>query len=174
MVEGERRGADINLQDITYDGSIKDRYLSGGLGQLTDGTEGHTNFRLDPLGVGVKGYDWIGWRNESMGGKPITIILKFDTVRNFTSLRIHCNNLFKKDVRVFKMAEVFFSVGGYYYLGNPVIYKYMRDELIEYARTTIIPLQHNYGQYVKIQLYFDAKWLLISEVQFESGKLTLL
>ena len=171
MQQGERRGADINLLDFTYDGTtIENVYLSGGLGQLTDGVEGQSNFRLDPHGLGIKGYDWIGWRNETFHNKPVEIIFKFNEIRNFSSMRIHCNNMFSKDVRVFKTAQLYFSVGGLYYTGEPIVFKYMRDILIEYARPVIIQLNHKIGQYVKVLLYFDAKWLMVSEVVFESSK----
>ena len=71
----------------------------------------------------IQGYEWIGWRNESLSSKPVEIVFKFDTVRNFTSLRIHANNLFAKDVRVFKMAVIWFSIGGKYYLKDPVEFR---------------------------------------------------
>ncbi len=46
MQQGERRGTDIALLDFTYDGNLeRDVMLSGGLGQLTDGVEGQSNFR---------------------------------------------------------------------------------------------------------------------------------
>ena len=32
MRQGERRGTEVDLLDFTYDGKIKDRFLSGGLG----------------------------------------------------------------------------------------------------------------------------------------------
>ena len=55
MHQGERRGAEVDLYDFTYDGKVDESKLSGGLGQLTDGEEGSTNFRLDPQGIGKKG-----------------------------------------------------------------------------------------------------------------------
>ena len=57
MPQGESRGIDVDLFDITYDGTLQDNNLSGGLGQLTDGIEGLSNFRLDPLQLGFKGYE---------------------------------------------------------------------------------------------------------------------
>ena len=170
MLQGERRGNDINLSDFTYDGRNEDGMLSGGMGQLMDGDEGQHNFRLDPQALGVKGYDWVGWRNESMAGRQVEITFKFDSVRNFTDLRIHSNNMFGKDVRVFKTARVYFSIGGKYYLSDPIVFRFMRDILIEYARCVIIPLHHRIAQYVKLQLEFDARWMMISEVQFDSGE----
>ena len=166
MHQGERRGSDINLMDYTYDGDRKNDNLSGGMGQLFDGVEGQHNFRLDPHGLGIKGYDWVGWRNDST---KVEIVFKLDDVRNFTDIRIHTNNMFTKDVRVFKTARISFSVGGKYFLGEPVVFRFMRDTLIEYARYVIIPLHHRVGQYAKVQLEFDDRWLMISEIQFDSG-----
>ena len=65
---------------------------------------------------------------------------------------------------------MFCSVGGKYYSGQPVILEYMKDSLIEYARYVVIPINHRVGKYVKIQLYFESRWIMISEIQFESGK----
>lgn len=48
------------------------------------------------------GYEWVGWRNDTFGmaGKPVEMIFEFDTVRNFTSIVLHTNNMFTKDVAV--------------------------------------------------------------------------
>ena len=55
MRQGDRRGSEVDLFDFTYDGNVVNGYLSGGLGQLVDGSEGHDNFRLDPYDVGHRG-----------------------------------------------------------------------------------------------------------------------
>ena len=52
MEDGDPRGGDDGLLDLTYDGSRVDGFLSDGLGQLTDGETGHTNFRVDAIGLG--------------------------------------------------------------------------------------------------------------------------
>ena len=170
MPQGERRGTEVDLYDFTYDGKIADTQLTGGLGQLTDGELGESNFRLDPKGLGNKGYEWVGWRNETHRGKPVEITFKFDDVRNFSTILIHANNMFNKDVRVFKRAKVWFSIGGEYFPSDPFEFRYMRDTLIEYARKVIIIIPNRIGKFVKLQLYFDSKWLMISEIQFESGE----
>ena len=102
MPQGEKRGTDVELFDFTYDGQSQDDYLKGGLGQLTDGAEGHYIFRLDPDDTGRKGYDWVGWKNETVDRPPIEIIFEFDKVRNFSAVRFHCNNMFSKEVRAFR------------------------------------------------------------------------
>ena len=57
-----------------------------------------------------------------------------------------------------------------YFPDNAVVFEYMRDTLIEFARQVIIPIPHRIAKYVKIQLYFDDRWMMISEVRFESSK----
>ena len=54
MRQGDRRGSEVDLYDFTYDGNQENGFLSGGLGQLTDGEYGQDNFRLDPRGRGMK------------------------------------------------------------------------------------------------------------------------
>lgn len=59
MPDGDTRGAgDVSLRDLTYDGSRAGGLLRGGLGQLTDGETGHTNFKVTAQGQG-KGKDGV-------------------------------------------------------------------------------------------------------------------
>ena len=53
MPDGDSRGGDDSLRDLTYDGKrSSDGFLHDGLGQLIDGQTGHTNFKVDVLGRG--------------------------------------------------------------------------------------------------------------------------
>lgn len=92
---------------------------------------------------------------------------RFDTVRNFSVMRVHSNNLFNREVRVFASATVF--VGDVD--GSParLWYEYKRDSLSESARSVAVPLRHLVARTLTVQLEFDARWLMISEIQFESG-----
>ena len=157
--------------DFTYDGTVDHDRLYGGLGQLTDGELGDANFRLESDGTPSKGFEWVGWRNDTpLGEGPVEITFKFENVRNFSSVLINCNNYFTKNVRVFRKAELFFSVGGVYFPEQPVTYEFQRDTVMDYNHEVEIDLKHNIGRYVKLKLYFDAKWMMISEVHFVSGK----
>lgn len=169
MPQGDRRGAEVDLYDFTYDGVFQNNFLSNGLGQLVDGEIGVDNFRSDKHSFGIKGYDYVGWKNDSMiRHKPIEITFKFEQVRNFSTVSLHCNNHFSKDVQVFKRAVIYFSVGGKYFQPDPVIYNFQEDQFIEYARTVEIKLKQHIGRYIRILLYFDSKWIMISEVDFKS------
>ena len=170
MPQGDRRGNNLDLLDFAYDGENNDQYLSGGLGQLTDQELGHSNFRLSPPGLGIKGYEWIGWKNDSLNQDPVEILFEFDKVRRFTLVTIHANNYFTKDVHVFRSAQLLFSVGGRYYSTTPVDFRYVSDNLIEYARTVIIRIPNRVARYIKLRLFYNGRWILISEVSFKSGE----
>ncbi|KAK7504484.1 hypothetical protein BaRGS_00004350, partial [Batillaria attramentaria] len=168
MPQGEKRGAEVDLYDFTYDGIVQNEYLRDGLGQLTDGELGETNFRLDTQKMGIKGYEWVGWKNDSNRAEPISLYFKFDTVRNFSQVKIHSNNHYSKEVRVFRRAEVFFSIGGKYYQDAPIKFNYQQDSYFENARQVQIRLYNKIGRFVRLDLYFESRWIMISEVEFDT------
>ncbi|KYQ59141.1 Discoidin domain-containing receptor 2 [Trachymyrmex zeteki] len=169
MPQGIKRGSEVDLSDRTYDGREEAGYLSGGLGQLVDGQKGPDNFRLDVSGNG-KGYEWVGWRNDTpnMLGRPVEITFEFDYSRNFTAIHLHMNNYFTKDVQVFSYAKVYLGTGGNQFIGEPVHFSYIPDQVLEQAREVTIKLHSRAGRFLKLQLYFAARWIMLSEVIFES------
>jgi discoidin domain receptor family member 2 len=42
--------------------------------------------------------------------------------------------------------------------------------MIERARNVTVKLHGRIGKYVKLQLWFAAKWIMLSEISFDSGK----
>jgi discoidin domain receptor family member 2 len=198
MRQGDRRGADLDLYDYTYDGSIVSagNRLVGGLGQLTDGEEGHSNFRLDPSGTGRRGYEWVGWKSDSFSSGPVDIDFRFDAARNFSSVKLHMGNAFSKDVRVFRSLTAIVEIDDrghiqddndddgseaaasslrastveWRRLSEPIVFEFERDEAFEFPRHVIVPLKHAIGRRVVLNMFFDMKWIMISEVQFVSGK----
>lgn len=65
------------------------RRLSGGLGQLTDGVVGQDDFLLTRQYHVWPGYDYLGWRNDSLGGPGhVEMDFLFDRQRNFTSMKV--------------------------------------------------------------------------------------
>lgn len=72
--------------------------------------------------------------------------------------------------QVFSRAEVFFSIGGRQFAPEPVSFSYMPDVIIEHARNVTVKLHQRIGRFLKVQLYFGAKFLLVSEISFDSGK----
>lgn len=166
MPQGDLRGSGWEFFDSTYDGHW-DGDLRRGLGQLTDGKVGPDNFKMGYYDY-ERGQGWVGWKNDTRNGQPIEIKFEFDKVREFTSVHIFCNNQFTRDVQVFSEANIMFSIGGRYFVGEPITYTYIEDRIFETSRNVSIKLHHRIGRYVKLQLHFAAKWIMISEVTFDS------
>jgi discoidin domain receptor family protein 2 len=76
--------------------------------------------------------------------------------------------------QVFSEANIMFSIGGRYFVGEPITYTYIEDRIFETSRNISIKLHHRIGRFVKLQLHFAAKWIMISEVTFDSGRQCLL
>ncbi|KAK8751331.1 hypothetical protein OTU49_014145, partial [Cherax quadricarinatus] len=113
--------------------------------------------------------EWVGWKNTTRQGQPVEITFEFDSVRNFSAVHIYANNLFTKDSQVFSHARVLFSMGGeHFHAQEAVEYEYVVDRIFEYARNVTIRLHNAAARYIKLQLYFALKWIMISEVSFDS------
>lgn len=67
------------------------------------------------------------------------------------------------------MVYVYFSVLGIYYQLNYIDYKFERDSWMEYVRIVFIFFENRVGKYVKVEFFFDRKWMFISEVFFKLG-----
>lgn len=147
--------------------SVKNLVLIAGLGQLTDGQTGPDDFKMSFHEEAGQG--WIGWKNDSRENEPVEITFEFDKVREFSSVNIYTNNQFSKEVQVFSETKVLFSVGGRRYKGEPITYDSFEDKIMETPRNVSIKLHHRVGRFVKLQLFFAARWILISEVTFESS-----
>lgn len=71
---------------------------------------------------------------------------------------------------MFSRARVLFSVGGeYYHVQTPVEMEPEVDRIFENARNVTLRLHNTPAKFLKLQLYFALRWLLISEVTFDSG-----
>lgn len=169
--QGMVRGSTLELMDHTYDGKEDPRTgdLRGGLGQLVDGHYGLDNFKAGaPTGKGVKGYEWLGWKKKT-NQVSVNLVFAFDVVRTFGRVDIHANNHFTKDIQVFRKARVYFSNEEDKFGDDRAVdFSYMPDLAIERARNVSINLKGEHGKYVMLQLFFNAKWILISEVTFYS------
>jgi len=117
-------------------------------------------------------------------------------VRNFSAMCVHANNLFHRDVRVFAGATVFVDGAaavddrgssavdpgpspGTEQGSSPapsalaaaaVRYVYRRDSVSQSARSVCVPLRHLVASALTVRLEFDARWILISEIRFDSGE----
>lgn len=72
--------------------------------------------------------------------------------------------------QVFSKAKVMFSIGGQFYNGKTLSYAYMPDLALENARNVSIHLLHRIARFIRLRLFFADRWIMLSEVFFESGK----
>lgn len=165
MPQGDKRGPNWEFYDTSYDGYWDGGRLRDGLGLLTDGLTGPEDFKetFYELSQG-----WVGWRNDTREEAHIEISFEFEKVRDFTAVHLFCNNQFTKDVEVFAKAYVRFSTGGKRFKGEPITFDYIEDRIFESPRNITIKLHHRIGKFVNLQLFFAARWMLLSEITFDS------
>ncbi|NXT66366.1 DDR2 protein, partial [Chaetops frenatus] len=115
------------------------------------------------------GYDYVGWRNESTAGGYVEITFEFDRIRNFTAMKVHCNNMFAKGVKIFKEVQCYFRADTSEWEPSAVSSVLVLDDVNPSARFVTVPLLHRMASAIKCQYYFADTWMMFSEITFQSG-----
>ncbi|NWZ56968.1 DDR2 protein, partial [Haliaeetus albicilla] len=115
------------------------------------------------------GYDYVGWRNESTAGGYVEITFEFDRIRNFTAMKVHCNNMFAKGVKIFKEVQCYFRADASEWEPSAVSSVLVLDDVNPSARFVTVPLLHRMANAIKCQYYFADAWMMFSEITFQSG-----
>ncbi|KAM9187162.1 discoidin domain-containing receptor 2 isoform 1-T1 [Mergus octosetaceus] len=160
-------GTVIYLNDSVYDGAFG-YSMTEGLGQLTDGVSGLDDFTQTHEYHVWPGYDYVGWRNESTAGGYVEITFEFDRIRNFTTMKVHCNNMFAKGVKIFKEVQCYFRSDAGEWEPNAVSSVLVLDDVNPSARFVTVPLLHRMASAIKCQYYFADTWMMFSEITFQS------
>ncbi|XP_076683005.1 discoidin domain-containing receptor 2 isoform X2 [Andrena cerasifolii] len=155
----------VELGDISYDGKRQDNLLTDGVGRLIDGDVGEDNYRLD-MGDG-RGTGWVAWMRDTFDDDYVELVFEFEVTWIFEAVHIYTNNHFTRDVQVFSKADVWFSPDRDTYEEEPLSYSYIPDMALANARNVSIGLHERRGKFIKMHLYFAARWIMISEVTFE-------
>ncbi|XP_072294536.1 discoidin domain-containing receptor 2 isoform X2 [Eucyclogobius newberryi] len=159
-------GSSVYLNDSVYDGALV-HSMTEGLGQLTDGVCGLDDFTVGHVYNVWPGYDYVGWSNESFPNGYVEIMFEFDRTRNFTSMKVHCNNMFSKHVKVFKEVVCYFRSDVDWEL-SPLSFSPVEDLTNPSARFVTVNLAHHMASAIKCQFYFSEAWMLLSEITFQS------
>lgn len=170
MPEPDLRGG-YAFDDDIFDGVATGGELRNGLGQLTDGHLGSSNYRMTPTNLDP-GYEWVGWRNQTHPNPELRF--KFDQQRNFTAFKFYVNNFFSKEVELPRYVEVVFGLEEGIYSRNKIHHVVRQDRDHDDARWVNVDLEKRIAKYVKCTLSHRNTWILISEISFESGKLKCL
>jgi len=166
--QGDRRSFDMDFSDKTYDSLSQN-----GLGQLIDGEIGPDDIRLDTQSWGVRGFEWIGWKKSHKNRTSIQLRFDFDTIRNFSEIRIHTNNMFSKDIEQFHRINISTYLNEHFNENKQILIELSDDRQSEQARWINIPMKEQLAKIILIELTFaNANWMLISEIQFISHEVT--
>ncbi|MEE6496190.1 hypothetical protein FKM82_002257 [Ascaphus truei] len=160
-------GQIIYLNDTIYDGAVG-YSMTEGLGQLTDGVSGLDDFTLTHEYHMWPGYDYVGWSNESFTNGYVEIMFEFDRIRNFTTMKVHCNNMFSKSVKIFKEVQCFFRSEANEWEANSISSLLVMDDANPSARYVTVQLHNHMARAIKCQYYFADSWMMFSEITFQS------
>ncbi|KAL2091825.1 hypothetical protein ACEWY4_011623 [Coilia grayii] len=158
------------LNDSTYDGVFERRKLSGGLGQLTDGVIGQDDFLATRQQYVWHGYDYVGWKNDSLGPGYVEMEFVFDRQRNFTSMKVHSNNMFSRGVKIFSAVECWFKprlIADWE--PEPEEFRTVLDDRNPSARYVTVPLGRRLGKAIRCRFHFADTWMMFSEISFQSA-----
>uniref|UniRef100_H3DH64 Discoidin domain-containing receptor 2 n=1 Tax=Tetraodon nigroviridis TaxID=99883 RepID=H3DH64_TETNG len=160
------------LNDSTYDGVRERRRLSGGMGQLTDGVIGLDDFLKTHQYHVWPGYDYLGWKNDSLGTQGyVEMEFVFDRQRNFTSMKVHSNNMFRSGVKIFSAVSCWFKprlIASWE--PEPVVFKTVLDDKNPSARYVTVSLNRRAAKSLRCRFYFADVWMMFSEISFQSVK----
>ena len=166
---GDEFAPNFYLEDV-YDGQEKEdpdlgghQQLFNGRGVLADGLYGG-NVSLPHS----QAQGWVGWNNKN---RPLTLTFEFGQRQEFTSVTL--TTFWQPDLGVqpFSQMLAYFSADGLNYHSQYV--KVVNKEQPPQPRQNItLSLASRVGRFVRLELYFDGKWLLLSEVAFNSQSTT--
>ncbi len=169
MPQPDTRGG-YAFDDDIYDGVATGGELRSGLGQLTDGHIGSSNYRLSPANV-PPGFEWVGWKNVTHPNPELRF--EFNEQRNFTAFKLFVNNFFSKEVELPKYVEVVFGLDEGIYSRKKIFHTVRQDREHDAARWVTVNLEKRIAKFIKCTLGHRNTWMLLSEISFESGKLKI-
>ncbi|XP_062848997.1 discoidin domain-containing receptor 2 [Trichomycterus rosablanca] len=163
-------GQHVYLNDSVYDGALSSS-MTDGLGQLTDGSWGLDDFTRSHVYGVWPGYDYVGWNNASFSGGHVEMTFQFDRIRNFTSMKVHCNNMFSLRSRIFRNVVCHFRSGSTSesdWEAEPVSFSPKEDGVNPGARFVTVDLGNHMASAIKCQFSFGDAWMMFSEIAFQS------
>uniref|UniRef100_A0AAY4CC66 Discoidin domain-containing receptor 2 n=1 Tax=Denticeps clupeoides TaxID=299321 RepID=A0AAY4CC66_9TELE len=157
----------VYLNDSVYDGAMAYSVMTEGLGQLTDGMSGLDDFTQSHVYNVWPGYDYVGWTNESFPSGFVEIMFEFDRTRNFTTMKVHCNNMFSKWVKTFQKVVCYFRSESDWET-TPISFSPVVDDVNPSARFVTVSLHNHMASAIKCQYHFADVWMMFSEITFQS------
>ena len=173
MPVGHRtRNGRVSFEDTSYDGVIVNGVYKGGTGILTDGKFG----RDDPKERGHEGEGWVGWSQDLTTSPYIDITFEFSGVRKFKDVTLTVNVHKKRGNAAFDSSEIFFadSLTGTSFVQFLQYSRTFAESDTPHSRNVTLSLCENTARFIKLRLSIGGRWLLITEISFNSGILACL
>ena len=156
----------VTFQDTSYNGVIENDIYKNGTGILTDGKIGPDDVKQD------EGKGWVGWCSNLTNSSYIDITFKFSGVRKFKDVTFTVNVDKKRSYAVFKKSEIFFASKEDDFSDTSFL-QYCPGKSVDsnnpYSKNITLSLCENTARFKKLRLYFGGKWLLLTEISFNSG-----
>ena len=154
----------VHYKDTTYNGVITNDFYKDGTGILTDGKFGPVDAKS------LKGEGWVGWNNTN--SQHIDIIFEFSGVLKFNNVTLTMNVDKKRSNAVFNRSQIFFASTEDGFSNTSFLLYCPRNFQAQknpYNADVTLSLCENTARFIKLRLYFGGKWLLITEISFNSG-----
>ena len=155
----------VTFKDTSYNGNIMNNIHKDGTGILTNGKFGPDDANQD------KRKGWVGWSRNLAKSSFIDITFEFSGVRKFKDVTLTVNVDKKHSYAVFNRSQIFFALTRDNF-SNTVQYclsKLTDNTNYSYSINITLPLREYSAECTKLRLYFGGRWLLISEISFNSG-----
>ena len=169
-VEQTVKNGKLTFSDTSYNGVITNGVYKDGTGILTDGKFGPDDAKQD------EGKGWVGWSSNFTNSSYVDITFEFSGVRKFKDVTLTVNVDKKRSYTVFKRSETLFASIEDQFSDTVLQHcpKEFSDDDIQYKRIVSLSLCKNTARFIKLRLYFSGRWLLITEISFNSGMLACL
>ena len=160
------KNGEVAYKDTSYNGVITYGVYKGGTGILTDGNFGPDDAKQN------KGEGWVGWYQELTTSPYIDIIFEFFYVRKFKAVTLAVNVHKNRSYAVFNKSEIFFASTSDGFSDTSFLQfspTKIPDRDAPYCDNVTLPLCENIAKFIKLRLYFGGRWLLLTEISFNSG-----
>ncbi|GMR33044.1 hypothetical protein PMAYCL1PPCAC_03239 [Pristionchus mayeri] len=163
MRDGDRADG-LNLRDERFDGRREEEggKIESGIGKLYDGLLGFEDHESHPE-------RWVGWRARDRED-TVSITVVFSERLNVSAVLLHTSNYRRYNAQIFTSISLEFSINGLDFSSRSLSLPYDSDSF-ENLRWVRVPVENRLAKSIRITLTLPPRprWLLLSELQFESA-----
>ena len=113
----------------------------------------------------------MGWSRRLTTSPYIDIAFEFCGVKKFKDVTLTVNVDKTRSYAVFDRSQIYFAANDNFSDALFLQYcpKNFPDSNAPYSKNITLPLCENTARFIKLRFYFGGRWLLITEISFNSG-----